>query len=217
MFGFGKKKQELSEQQIVDSKIELRKLMEKLKVMLVREVATARKLKEKGMKSSSNYSKIGVTYYLLQIVQKAYNRLDDLRSSAELSELMGGLSSVIGSINRIGEQTAKPKTSSLLNNLGKMQKSAKSENANLAEMLKGLSVTASEPVENDLSGLVGVDVIERLINGESADTMDIPADAVPITKTVQKTQTTANVQTTEEEFDEVENLRKMQELIDQLP
>lgn len=217
MFGFGKKKQELSEQQIVDSKIELRKLMEKLKVMLVREVATARKLKEKGMKSSSNYSKIGVTYYLLQIVQKAYNRLDDLRSSAELSELMGGLSSVIGSINRIGEQTAKPKTSSLLNNLGKMQKSAKSENANLAEMLKGLSVTASEPVENDLSGLVGLDVIERLINGESADTMDIPADAVPITKTVQKTQTTANVQTTEEEFDEVENLRKMQELIDQLP
>lgn len=224
MFGFGKKSpknREVLEKEILENKIELRKLTEKLKLMLAKELATARKLKEQGMKSSSNYSRIGISYYMLQAAQKAYSRMDDITSSAELGQLMQGLNGLMEAINGIGKQTAKPKASGLLSNIEKMQAAQKAENNALAEMLKGLGAGTAEPVSNDLSGLVGLDVIEGLINGSAPVTSDLPADAVPITASVQTQQQPAvkaaeQTQTQENDYDEAENLRMLQQLINKL-
>ncbi len=219
MFGFGKKNQEIPEKQILDSKIELTKLTEKLKVMLAREIGTARKLKAQGMKSSSNYSRIGIAYYLIQIVRKAYNRLDDITNGAELNELMGGISSVVAGINSIGNQTSKPNMGGLLSGLGKMQTAEKSQNTALTDILRGLGGSLTESPSNDMTGLVGLDVIERLINGDSAETTDLPADAVPIGTPV-RTQTENVIKTGQvekkEPYNEEDTLKMMQELIDRL-
>ena len=223
MFGFGKKSsknREVLEKEILENKIELRKLTEKLKLMLAKEIATARKLKEQGLKSSSNYSRIGISYYLLQAAQKAYSRMDDITSSAELSQMMQGLGDLVKVINGIGAKTEKPKASGLLAGIEKMQASQKAENDALAGMLKGLGASTAASSSNDISGLVGLDIIEGLINGSAPVTSDLPADAVPITASVQTQQpvvkTAEQPQTQESGYDEAENLRMLQQLINKL-
>ena len=88
------------QQAILASKVRLRKIMDQSTAMLEKELKIARALKAKGMKSASNYSKIGTAFYLQKIAKQAYGRLDDISSTAELNSVMNSLSSAIFSSRR---------------------------------------------------------------------------------------------------------------------
>ena len=182
---FDKKKKvsrEEQEQAILKNKVRLRKIMDQSQAMLQKELLIARTLKSKGMKSASNYSKIGTAFYLQKIAKQAYDRLDDISSTAELNNVMNSLSSALGQVNRIDSQATKADTKGMLNGLKNMQKAAARDEGNLASLLDTVSATADQQREQQFAQFMDMNTIEALING-GLDAMDIPADAVPIQNT----------------------------------
>ena len=170
------------QQAILASKVRLRKIMDQSTAMLEKELKIARALKAKGMKSASNYSKIGTAFYLQKIAKQAYGRLDDISSTAELNSVMNSLSSALGQVNQIGAQSTKGDSRGMLQGLKKMQNAAARDEGSLAPLLDSVSAAADRQTEAQFSQFADMNTIEALING-GLDALDIPADAVPITNT----------------------------------
>ncbi len=184
MFGKRKNNQEEFEKQLLDNQIKLKEQESSLMKMLSREIGQARQLKEQGLKSPSNYSRIGIVFYLLQAVKKAMERLNSVRDNGELNQIMGDLGGLLGNINEIGTQTAKPKLGNLISGITKMRTAEKEENEGLAGLLKGLAGSVAQTSDIDISNLVGLGTIERLINGDLTAVSGLPADVVPIQEEV---------------------------------
>lgn len=145
---------------------ELIKLKERYSITLQRELAIARRNKEKGIKNSANYSKIGIAYYSLNIVQSAQEKVRDLTSSRELYNCMNQMTSVLGMINGITGKIGKLNPADLIKGIGTMNSDSSGAGKDLLKTLAALSGASLESKDNvSIDSLVSVDVIERLIAG----------------------------------------------------
>lgn len=197
MFRFGKDKKspEDTQRQVQETQIRLRLLSGQAKTGLQRELAQARALRARGMRSPSNDTRLGIYYFLHQITQIAYTRVNDIQSSAQLKETMDGLTQVIGSVTQLGKQGDAINFQSLFQGLDRMKRGAAGEEEGLLGALGGLSGALKQPGSSNNSSMPESDLIERLIAGEELP--EFPADAVPVGQTVRReTETTGRQEET---------------------
>ncbi|MCD8361695.1 MAG: hypothetical protein LUC98_01830 [Lachnospiraceae bacterium] len=155
---------------MLETRTRLLKLKDKYRVILQRELLIARANKTKGIKNSANYSRIGVAYYSLNIVDSALARLQELSTNEELYESMNEMSALLGTINGMSGRVGKIDPKGVLGGLKKMSGSSSGAGKDLINTLSALSGTdVSREDGVDVGTLVSADMIERLINGESVE------------------------------------------------
>lgn len=156
---------------IFETQVELGTLKKKYKANLQKELSVARVNKRKNVKSTKNYSKIGVAYYSLLVIDGAEKRINDIASTRDLSVCMNSLASVLYTINGLGGKIEKPQTKRMINEAEKLGKGSEGEEKELAKMLGSMKdmTVGSGKEKLDISSLVSVDVIERLINDDPVE------------------------------------------------
>lgn len=149
---------------IQDTKVKLVELRKRYESNLKMELSQARANKEIGKKDASNYSRIGIYYYSLHIIEAAREKLADISSSRELYVSMNELGMALNTINGIRKKTGKVSADAISSGMKKLAGKSSSESGSLIaalEKLSGLDTTLKDaPVDT----LVSLDVIERLIN-----------------------------------------------------
>lgn len=184
---------------IFETQVELGTLRRKYKATLQKELSVARVNKRKNIKSTKNYSKIGVAYYSLLVIDGAEKRLNDISSTRDLSVCMNSLASVLYTINGLGGKIEKPQTKIMINEAEKLGKGSEGEEKGLAKMLGSMkNMTVGSGKENlDINSLVSVDVIERLINDDPVE--DIFEDSDEATMSIDKMFASVNDNTNSDE------------------
>lgn len=154
---------------IFEAQVELGMLKNKYKATLQKELSVARVNKRKNIKSTKNYSKIGVAYYSLLVIDGAEKRLNDISTTRDLSVCMNSLANVLSTVNELGNKIEKPQTKRMINEAEKLGKGSEGEEKELAKMLGSMkNMTVGSSKDNlEINSLVSVDIIERLINGDS--------------------------------------------------
>lgn len=167
---FPKKEKPSMDKVIMDTDVKLRMLKDKYSTMLSRELRTARYNKSHGKTDSKNYSKIGIAYYSLNIVDKAQTRLQDIYDNRELCKSMGEMSAALGAINGLSVKVGDIDVQDMMKKLKKMDAAAGETDKRLVNALGALSGSdkggsGGLPIES----LVDRDIIEKLINGASVE------------------------------------------------
>ena len=166
--------------------VELSALKRRYKATLQKELTVAQVNKRKNIKSTKNYSKIGVAYYSLLVIDGAEKRINDISSTRELSVCMNSLAGVLSTINRLGNKIEKPKTRTMISEAENLGKGSEGEEKELAKMLgsmKDMSIGSSKE-KLDINSLVSVDIIERLINDDPLE--DVFEDSDEATMSIDK-------------------------------
>lgn len=164
-------KQKDVDQLLFDAGKGLLKLKSRYSVTLERELAIARANKERGVKNSANYSRIGIAYYSLNIVKTAQERLRDMTTDRELYNCMNEMSSVLGTINGVSGKIGRMDAKSLLSGINKMSGASSGAGKDMLKTLAALSGANIERTDSvPIDSLVSLDVIERLISGVDPDT-----------------------------------------------
>lgn len=241
MFGKKKKVQQQDPQvQIMNAKIAIRKLQEQTDVQLQRELTTARELKKQGLKSPSNYKRIGIYYFMNLIIRTALERVNDIQGNMGMNEIMESLTGALTAVSQIGKAGGSVNANKLMENIKKLNSGASKSNKELDTVLEGLSGALQPTGSNDNFNFAGVNMIEALINGDQ-NVSTIPPDAVPITPNTQSQSFTSavNEQTTafhsnvnanapkvdltaeasnvqNKPFDQEENLKQINDLVNSL-
>ncbi len=149
---------------------ELIKLKDKFAVTLQRELTVARRNKEKGIKNSGNYSRIGIAYYSLNVIQDVQERVRSMTSTRDLYNCMNDMTAVIGMINGIAGKMGKLDPKGIVSGLKKMSGDDGGASKDLLKTLAALSGAKLETEDNvPIDTLVSVDVIEKLIAGADPD------------------------------------------------
>lgn len=163
-------KEEQVDAAILDTDVKLRLLKDKYRLLLEKELRIARANKNKGKKNSANYSKIGVAYYSLNVVNAAQERLQELSSSRELYCCMNEMSAALSTINGLNGRIGRLDPKKIVKGMKQMTAGGNGASSDLLKTLSVLSglETASED-RVSLDALVSTDVIEKLINGEDVD------------------------------------------------
>lgn len=144
MFGKPKMTQREREETILECRVTLRKLQKKYKLMLDRELMQARGLREKGLKSNSNETKIKLNYYMLRVIDQTAERLTDIQDTAQLNEAMSEFANVLASINKMSESVDRRGGKSLAAGIGKMQMQQKKEEKSLGSIFGKMEKTSGE-------------------------------------------------------------------------
>ncbi len=163
-------KEEQIDAAILDTDVKLRLLKDRYRLLLEKELRIARANKGKGKKNSANYSRIGVAYYSLHVVNAAQERLQELSSSRELYRCMNGMSAALATINGLNGRIGRLDPRKIVKGMKQMTAAGNGASGDLLKTLSVLSglETASED-RVSLDALVSADVIEKLINGEDVD------------------------------------------------
>lgn len=181
MFGKKKNVQQDPQVQIMNAKIAIRKLQEQTDNQLQRELNTARQLKNQGLRSPSNYKRIGIYYFMSLIIQTALERVNNIQGNMDMSEVMESLTGALTAVSQIGKTNGSVNAGKLIENVKKLNAGAGKANQELDNVLNGLAGAFQTSQTNDSFNFSGVSVIESLINGDKNPSM-IPPDAVPITQ-----------------------------------
>lgn len=107
MFGKSKTNPKEQEMAVLQSRVTLRRLEERYRVMLERELRTVRALKAKNMENASNDSKIRLNYYMLQVIRNAQERLSNITDMTEVNQSMSELNDVLQTVNRLSTGSQK--------------------------------------------------------------------------------------------------------------
>lgn len=155
---------------MADTRKRLILLRQKYKLNLQRELLIARDNKGKNIRNSGNYSRIGIAYYSLNIVNAAQQRLDELMSTRELQNAMNEMGLLLGLINGMPKKVGKMDSKKVVDAMKRMSGASSGAGKDLVKVLTDLSGAGLErkdttPVES----LVSVEVIERLINGDNVE------------------------------------------------
>lgn len=152
--------------------IQLSMLEKKYTTILSRELAAARINKNKNIKNSANYSRIGVAYYSLNILTAARERLHEMKSSQELYDCVNEMGAAISMINGLNGKIGKVDAAAVAKGMKKMSGQSAGAGRDLVSALSKLSEINTERTDKTpIEALVSVDVIEKLISGD-----DIAAD-----------------------------------------
>lgn len=165
-----RQKEDRIDQALLDTDVKLRLLKDRYRLILEKELRVARAEKARGKKNSATYSKIGVAYYSLGVVDAAQERLREMSSSRELFHCMNEMSAALSTINGLSGKIGKLDPKGMVKGMRKMSDKESGASRDLLKtlsVLSGLETSSEDSVPIDT--LVSVDVIEKLINGEDVD------------------------------------------------
>lgn len=170
-------------EQILNQRIALNQLKKKLGVMLESEIAVAKKLKEQGMKSPSNYMRIGLYYKMIGLVHDSYMRLDEIQSDDELNRITGDLASVMSVLNGMSSSNADMAQKGLKKQYNLLGRKSDEAHRSMGDLFKALDTAGNSENKEIKLNKNEESFIESLINGGGIAS-DIPSDAVPLEPTV---------------------------------
>lgn len=127
---FGKKKTVSKEElqlQVFQTKVELRRLLDKYQTMLDRELRAAQREKDAGVARPSNYERIKTIVSLMSTTQAAYEDMDNISTADELNRTTNELAQVLKTVNSISESSQRA-------NVGGLNQGLKNMQANEAKM-----------------------------------------------------------------------------------
>lgn len=155
---------------MADTRKRLILLKQRYKVNLQKELLIARDNKEKNIRNSGNYSRIGIAYYSLNIVNAAQQRLDELMSTRELQNAMNEMGLLLGLINGMPKKVGKMDSKKVVDAMKRMSGASSGAGKDLVKALADLSGAGLERKDTTpVEALVSVEVIERLINGDNVE------------------------------------------------
>lgn len=155
---------------MADTRKRLILLKQRYKVNLQKELLIARDNKEKNIRNSGNYSRIGIAYYSLNIVNAAQQRLDELMSTRELQNAMNEMGLLLGLINGMPKKVGKMDSKKVADAMKRMSGASSGAGKDLVKALADLSGAGLERKDTTpVEALVSVEVIERLINGDNVE------------------------------------------------
>ncbi len=231
MFGFkpffikkDTKKNELPKKQNIDDTLfDLRTNMSLLKdkydVILEKELMIARANKRNGKKDSGNYSRIGIAYYSLNIINTASEKLHALTSNREIYNCMEQLGATLGVINGVAGKVPGLNPKGLIYEIEKMARGSGGASNNLLQTLAALGnantgLADAVPIDS----LVSLNVIEKLIDGADplqcvATSEGLCVDTTEVMSTISKAamgaEKTAEVTTSGDTYPSTEDIKDL--------
>lgn len=158
-------KEEDMDMMIFKTKAGLIDLEKRLRIILEKELSVARYNRDNGIRKSGNYSRIGIAYYMLNLIDTAKENLDEVSSTHELYKTVNSLGAAIGSINRINGKPDGMNVNSIIKNINKMNSETVAGEKRMAKDLERFEEGTSKNKGIAIDKLVSMDLIEKLING----------------------------------------------------
>ncbi len=156
--------------ELLETDIKLRDLKSSLALQLRKEILIAQSNKQKNIKNSANYSRIGVIFYSLNIIKAAQERMQEMTSTREIYNCVSDLGVALGMISGLNGKLGKMNPRNILKGIRNLNATSSGVGKDLMKMLSSLGdveIEREDPISAD--ELISVDVIERLINGESVE------------------------------------------------
>lgn len=152
------------------SDIKLRMLYNNYKLILERELIVARGNKKKSIQNQDNYAKIGIAYYSMLLINRAQEKMDEMKSYRSLYNCINDLNEVLSTINNLDRKMGKVNVKKTVSSLKKMSSSSGGSSKDLKKAYDSLrtqeeSMPGEEEKNTGVDSLVSVEVIEKLING----------------------------------------------------
>ena len=143
---------------ILDLGIELRRLEERFEVLIEGELRTIKYNRKKGISSTRSVDKLKNAYYSLHIIRRAKENLRDIRTTGELTKSMNEMGAALKVLNGISGQSVHVRRWLINYNVQAMDASAERRSDGIKQVFP-----------ESINELVGDDVVERLISGESLE------------------------------------------------
>lgn len=156
-------KQEVSMREvIINTDMELRRLRSKYEMILERELQIARLNKKHKRKSNANYTKIGIAYYSIYIINETQWRLQEITTNNELNKAMEDLDNVFRAVNKLEKRIGDVNVEGIVKDLNRLDGYASFREENLKETYSALDEHIHNSTIN-IDNLVENSVINHLI------------------------------------------------------
>lgn len=157
-----------------NTNIKLRGLYDDNGLILHEELLRARNYQKKGIKNQDNYAKIGIAYYSMLLINRALERIDEMRSSQAIYNCLNDLNEALNNINGANRKMGKVSARKTASYAKKMVNSSGGSSGDLKKTLDTLSrqeekMPGIEAKNTGVDKLVSVEMIERLIDGEDVE------------------------------------------------
>lgn len=159
---------------VLDADKKLRRLNDDYSLILQKELMIARANQRKGIKNQDNYSKIGIAYYSILLVKKAQERMQEISSSRALYNCMTEMGEALSMINGLSGKVGKITPKKVMDGMKRMDGASGGVSADLMKTMSKLSaleegLSGEDAKNTGVEGLVSVELIEKLINGEDVE------------------------------------------------
>ncbi|MDO5538805.1 MAG: hypothetical protein Q4F83_01855 [Eubacteriales bacterium] len=159
---------------VLDADRKLRRLNDDYSLILQKELMIARANQRKGIKNQDNYSRIGIAYYSILLVKKAQERMQELSSTRALYNCMTEMGEALAAINGLSGKVGKMNPKKVMDGMKRMDGASGGVSADLIKTLGRLStleesLSGEDAKNTGVEGLVSVELIEKLINGEDIE------------------------------------------------
>lgn len=155
-------------EQIMDMQVQLNALNRKYNRIIESELQIA-KAKQKPGVLPYNQVKIGISYYCLYLIDEISMRLNDMTTTAELNDAMGGMQKIIQGVNRLDAKVGGVDTQKLEKEFKKEIQFTEARVYNLGDTLERVVCMLEKNAKvskNSIEKYVNNEVIEKLIKGE---------------------------------------------------
>lgn len=146
------------EEVILDLGIELSRLEENYNVIIMRELRAVKKSRAQGRTNARAVDKIKNAYYGLLIIGRAKENLRDIRTTHDLTKTMNEMGAALRVLNGISGQSEHVRRWLINYNVEAMDRNAERRGDGLKQVFP-----------ESINELVGDDIVERLLSGESVD------------------------------------------------
>lgn len=153
---FPRKHKKSRDEVILDLDVQLRRLEEQYNIIINRELRAVRYSKKHNAENPRAVNKIKNAYYGLGVVKQAQENLREVRSGHELCKTMNEMGSALKVLNRISGMSEHVNAGSINRQINKMNKNSDRRDGGMEDIFR-----------TSIDDLVGDDIVERLINGES--------------------------------------------------
>lgn len=153
---FPKKKKKSRDEVILDLDVQLRRLEEQYSIIINRELRALRYSKKHNTENPKAVNKIKNAYYGLGVVKQAQENLREVRSSHELCKTMNEMGGALKVLNRISGESQHVNAGSINRQINKMNQNTDRRDGGMENVFR-----------TSIDDLVGDDIVERLMNGES--------------------------------------------------
>lgn len=134
------------ERMVLECRVNLKKLQRRHQLILEREISMARSLKNEGRENASINMKIKINYYMVQMIKKTLERLDNIEDTAELSKTMNEFAEVLGKVNMLAGKAEQLNVGQLNRNMRKMAKTSAKEEKKMASVFQGMEKQADADI-----------------------------------------------------------------------
>lgn len=153
---FPKKAKKSRDEVILDLDIQLRRLEDQYSIIINRELRALRYSRKSNNDNPRAVNKIKNAYYGMGIVKQAQENLREVRSQHELCRTMNDMGAALKALNRISGMSEHVNAFNINYQVERMNKISDRRDGGMGQVFK-----------TSINDLVGDDVIERLISGET--------------------------------------------------